>query len=423
MSFVQQKGDRFSQQVLAAMGLGGFVVAFGISQFWKSASVSTLVWISLFCVAAPMVLANLWGNRTYLRPSCGLTKFAGIIHWPRILVKYLGLFGTGALLWTVYQLPFYSTSFYEPAWKCAELFAWPGILLAIIYIPWVDGRMADPEDELYSAGLFFAARWKKVNWTGLWEHTRGWIVKGFFVPFMLAGMAAHISFLKAEGMRFDDFSYLYATSLNLIYGIDVAFGTIGYLLTLRILDGHIRSVQPTLLGWVVTLICYPPFSQIRKELHLSHASSVDWQSWLVPHPIIFITWGFLILILHVIYVWSGMSFACRFSNLTNRGIITSGPFRWFKHPAYLSKNIAWWLMFVPFISQASALDALLACFSLGLTNFFYLLRAKTEEAHLREDPAYRVYSRWVAKYGLIAQLLRHGRRLIILPWKPICIRE
>ncbi len=41
--------------------------------------------------------------------------------------------------------------------------------------------------------------------------------------------------------------------------IDVQIGTVGYLLTLRPLDAHIRSGNPFLAGWVAALICYPPF--------------------------------------------------------------------------------------------------------------------------------------------------------------------
>ena len=40
----------------------------------------------------------------------------------------------------------------------------------------------------------------------------------------------------------------------------------------------------------------------------------------------------------------------RFSNLTHRGILTHGPYAWSKHPAYLSKNLFWWLSSLPFLA-------------------------------------------------------------------------
>src|SRR5258708_5983980 len=101
------------------------------------------------------------------------------------------------------------------------------------------------------------------------------------------------------------------------------------------------------------------------------------------------------MVLTGIYVWSTCSFGVRFSNLTNRGIITEGPYRYFKHPAYLSKNIAWWMMSVPFISQHNILDAIRACICLLLTNLIYGIRAWTEERHLLRDPAYQTYYAWM----------------------------
>lgn len=41
--------------------------------------------------------------------------------------------------------------------------------------------------------------------------------------------------------------------------IDVAFATVGYMLTCKPLDAHIRSANPYAAGWLATLICYPPF--------------------------------------------------------------------------------------------------------------------------------------------------------------------
>ena len=46
---------------------------------------------------------------------------------------------------------------------------------------------------------------------------------------------------------------------ELLFVIDVQIGTVGYLLTMRPLDAHIRSGNPYLAGWLAALMCYPPF--------------------------------------------------------------------------------------------------------------------------------------------------------------------
>jgi protein-S-isoprenylcysteine O-methyltransferase Ste14 len=117
-------------------------------------------------------------------------------------------------------------------------------------------------------------------------------------------------------------------------------------------------------------------------------------------------WGSTILACVFVYAWSTAAFGLRFSNLTNRGIITDGPYRWLKHPAYVSKNLSWWLISVPFIAGAGWVTAVVSCLMMGAVNLIYYLRAKTEERHLRADPAYRAYEAYIDRNGLFARLLK-----------------
>jgi len=112
----------------------------------------------------------------------------------------------------------------------------------------------------------------------------------------------------------------------------------------------------------------------------------------------------LIIALLAVYSWSTVVFGLRFSNLTHRGIITNGPYRWSKHPAYIAKNLSWWLISVPFIAGAGWMQAVQSCLLLTGVNLIYFLRAKTEERHLGSDPVYRDYVRFIDRYGLFASL-------------------
>ena len=68
-------------------------------------------------------------------------------------------------------------------------------------------------------------------------------------------------------------------------------------------------------------------------------------------------WGGLLVILTGIYAAATVAFGLRFSNLTHRGILTHGPYRWSKHPAYLAKNAYWWLASMPFmVTSGSIVD-------------------------------------------------------------------
>ena len=92
-----------------------------------------------------------------------------------------------------------------------------------------------------------------------------------------------------------------------------------------------------------------------------------------------------------------------------------GPYRYFKHPAYLSKNIYWWFAILSFFTTADdPMVAVRKCVLLALVNCVYFMRAKTEEKHLMHDPDYQVYSGWIAEHGVIPKI---SRRLAGAPQK------
>ena len=97
------------------------------------------------------------------------------------------------------------------------------------------------------------------------------------------------------------------------------------------------------------------------------------------------------------------AFGLRFSNLTYRGVITHGPYRFTRHPAYLSKNLFWWSASLPFlVTDGGPVEAIRNVVGLSLVSAIYYWRARTEEAHLLgEDAKYREYHAWMARQGTI----------------------
>lgn len=233
----------------------------------------------------------------------------------------------------------------------------------------------------------------------------GWVVKAVFLPLMLAWSLAWIA---SAGQMWQGSTFIgaFAAAMALLYAIDTAFGTVGYLSTSERIGAHIRSVDTTALGWLSALACYPPLSVVVLESWLVYKSSADWTAWFAAGSVAAGVWGGAILLLTAIYTWSTVVFGPRFSNLTHRGIITSGPYRWGKHPAYVAKNASWWLISVPFLSHGTLTQTLLHCLALLGVNLIYALRAYTEERHLRRDLDYRNYARWIARHGWLARLRR-----------------
>lgn len=258
------------------------------------------------------------------------------------------------------------------------------------------------------AGLARAAR-SAVEYRRLSDAERtmilGWVVKCYFLPLMLGWALGWLA--KAEAKIFDLSALAwYAVPLALMYAVDTSFAAIGYLSTSRYLGGEIRSVDKTWLGWLSALVCYPPLSVLVLDAWLVYKHGSDWTVWLSIGSALSYLWGGGVLLLTAIYTWSTVVFGPRFSNLTHRGIVTHGPYRWGKHPAYLAKNLSWWLMWVPFLPVMGWGQAALHSISLLCVNAIYYLRAQTEERHLRADPVYRAYADWIEEHGLVASICR-----------------
>ncbi|MFO0737856.1 MAG: isoprenylcysteine carboxylmethyltransferase family protein [Labilithrix sp.] len=188
-----------------------------------------------------------------------------------------------------------------------------------------------------------------------------------------------------------DFSWGLGLFYDVIFAVDCGWALVGYGLESRWLGNKTRSVEPTAFGWLVCLSCYPPFNNVLGTyLPLDNGPSVitndDWLLALRAATCF----------LFSIYAAATVAFGPRFSNLTNRGIVTRGPYRFVRHPAYLCKCSAWWLEHIPTITITKAFFLCFLC-------LWYGLRAWTEERHLSADPDYLAYKRkvpWVIFPGV-----------------------
>jgi protein-S-isoprenylcysteine O-methyltransferase Ste14 len=342
----------------------------------------------------------LWG-KVHKRPATGL-DFARWRPSPvRAFVKFVGLIGSVGFVAVLYALfPEYSGDFYVRYFDAAKVALPVGLTLSVPYIYWIDGVMISPEDGLWQVGRLVLLRFDGVDLPCLRQHLLGWLVKGYFLPLMFIYMCRDFDDLFVRGIpTLDSFKKVYDYSYDFLYFIDVCFATAGYIFSLRLTDTHLRSTESSALGWMVALICYEPFWSLIGAQYLAYETGHPWGEWLRDDPALFDFWGGLILSLVAVYVWATIMFGCRFSNLTNRGIITNGPYRFTKHPAYIAKNLSWWLISVPFLGDGGW-QALRHAALLLMLNGVYALRAWTEERHLSDDPTYVAYVRWIERHGL-----------------------
>ncbi|WP_162913940.1 methyltransferase family protein [Taklimakanibacter lacteus] len=373
---------------------------------------SEVVYIKTLAVlaisAATMLAMDIFVYRVQLNPTTELAQQpVRPLNWLRLFQKLAGFWITIGVIAALYALiPEYANAFYRP-FKDAALYLLPGVVVASpFYIAWVDRRQRDPEDAYAQLAAFLIGR-RSVDRAALALHARGWLVKAFFIPLMFVYVHDDLKAMwTAPLLPVLAFEHIFPRLIDLFYLIDVLLAAIAYTLTLRVIDNHIRSVEPTIGGWVICVICYRPLVDAQAPYIQYELDKLHWGDVFAPWPWVYVLWGSLILVLAFIYVWSTVIFGLRFSNLTNRGIIASGPYRWVKHPAYLAKNLSWWMISVPFVAGAGWPIALQSCLMLGAANMIYYLRARTEERHLSADPAYRKYKAYMAEHDLFARLRR-----------------
>ena len=380
---------------------------------------------ALACMAAtvvPMVLWSVLVDKVHRRASTGI-DWSHARKWGADIdvsvTKIAGLWATWAIIGVLYFMcRWYWDGQFLFAMQVIGWAAIPLVLLSIPYVLWIDRVMVNPRDHAWHFGAMLLGR-EAYDPDEVKKHWRAWIIKAFFGAFMISILPGGFQTIVEA-----DLNAIYADPvklgwllINLLFVIDVQLGTVGYLVTMRPLDAHIRSGTPLLGGWLAALLCYPPFvwGVIGNGQVLSYEHNIaDWGVWMQGQPLLLWFWAAWLTFLTAIYAWATVAFGLRFSNLTYRGVLTNGPYRFTRHPAYVSKNLFWWCSAMPFlVTSGSPVDAIRNCFFLLCVNAIYYWRAKTEEAHLwAEDPKYREYHTWMSEHGLLTRpLMALKRRL------------
>lgn len=387
--------------------------AIGIPRYWEGLAMMAFT-------SVPMLVCDWMLLRRRNNPSGSL----GVAPPPRYsvgrtLTKLVGLIGSVALLAVLYWIfPEYFPSlqpdsgFYSNFFSLCRAIAPWAVIACAAYFYLIDGRMAEPHDGYWYFGRILLLNFRDIDWAKVRNHLRTWAVKGFFMPLMFTYLCDNLPGLHYHGWPdfLTGFHYLH----NFLFTIDLAFVSCGYVLTLRWVQSHVRSAEPTALGWTAALMCYMPFWKTIGDLYLGYWGDNAWDRWLTPEHTLFYVWGAAILFFETIFVWATISFGLRFSNLTHRGIVRKGPYYFTKHPAYISKICAFLLIAVPWLDSRGLEQSVRNCLMLGGLAFVYWIRAKTEERHLSGvDATYALYAEEIRErhrrwFGPFAGFSRKG---------------
>ena len=348
-------------------------------------------------------------------------------------IRYGALLGVLSLAYFVYQYSkLYSglprnTEGYYLNWRIAVTFVWAGFIAlglpyCILTIKYRSKLSEDRGDPAMNLLLVLRTFWRdggKAAWH-LLEIRRvraallDWAVKFFWAPLMVTflfnecgnfhgGLNGSLPVFQREGfwggighvinafMSTRDEKFLEDTYHVLYHGlflVDVTLALLGYLSASRWLGTKSKSAESTALGWMAALACYPPFNNVTGILvpyDANHGPPYSVLTGIMFHHFLMLT----TLGLFFIYVWATVAFGLRFSNLTHRGIIARGPYAWIRHPAYATKNLAWWTESINNFGSPWQFAYIFGC------NLLYVTRALTEERHLSLFADYREYAKKV----------------------------
>ena len=223
------------------------------------------------------------------------------------------------------------------------------------------------------------------------------LVKFYFLPLMINFAFGNLSNMMLYWGKFGDLADTHVLLLDVVFPflmalflfVDTSYFVFGYSVEYPAIRNEVRSVEPTFFGWFVALACYPPLNSITDKYFIWTANSSAYLTTLEATYAMRI----IALIFLGIYLWATLALGTRCSNLTNRGIVTWGPYAYVRHPAYIGKTLGWWITSIPFFIISG--QFLVGAVALTGWTVIYFFRALTEERHLMTDPDYQAYCKQV----------------------------
>jgi protein-S-isoprenylcysteine O-methyltransferase Ste14 len=331
-----------------------------------------------------------------------------ICPWTRNLLQ-VGIFGHSALFW--YGWAYVAYLVIAPmvllTWRPRSLWVSKNVRI-VGYLARLAGRRTRPAD-----------RRTEGDWRPTYEETHALaflLIKLFYGPLMVCATLTEYNAVQGILREIQEKASVQASSLVMwnwafmlfvrgVFLVDSFIYATSYHSESGLLRNKLRYAETRPLHLMVCLGCYPPFNMPTTALFGDsfHNPFLPFHGQLA-HPL---TWVFrgLVVVFLLLMLSSSLSLLTRASNLTNRGIVDWGPYRFVRHPGYLAKNLYWFVTLLPDLIPNTALPGFTWAHYAGylvvsLWGFvgwctMYFLRAVTEERFLMRDPDYVAYCKKV----------------------------
>ncbi len=282
------------------------------------------------------------------------------------------------------------------------------LILATEYI------LGEKKDGTYQFGLLARLQLRDITWKILFDGFREWLLRFFFLQINFYGAVWYVSYLRTYGNPDTAGSFIeFITRLDLaIFGVIVLSILPGYIFASRLIGTELKKVDRTWFGWVINLSCYPPVnaaifgSWVRympaSEVSATYHGLPSWAYHTLSHPAILYVVAFLVIFFALIHLWGEAIVGIRAANISSRGILTTGPFAFTRHPIYVSKCFQWACLYFPFLNAIGVLNSIQSGFLFLLVCAIYTGRALGEERLLATDEKYVRYALYMDARSMFA---------------------
>lgn len=394
------QNPRQASTILVISFLSSYVLFKFFLMEYVSVDILMRIWL-LFCVMPLLIIAYVQNPKKINKKALNAVNKSRITS--KFIVLLLQVFSVYIYAFVVTELGLaYFSVFVSDLFVLSPLV----FIVVVIYVYFVDRRLLDPIDKYAKIGEMLNRK-APIDRFLLRKFLLETLVKIIFIPFMYSGFLGNLVILLNTDWQFNT-NAISLLLFNLGISVDMLIGIFGYLFSSAIINNQIKDTDSNLLGWIYALLCYPPLVWVMRKVN-EQQDNLVWSE-IVPKDTVIYWFLFLIINMTWIIYWlATFEFGMTFSNLSWRKLINTGVYRYTKHPAYIAKNIYWWLYTLPFMGVAF-LSAEWWQNILGLTfvSLVYYGRAKSEERHLMKFPQYQHYCVEIDKKGIFRWLKKQS---------------
>ena len=230
------------------------------------------------------------------------------------------------------------------------------------------------------------------------------VMRTYFIPVMVSQISSNMSYSLQLTHSYNFNSSLLTLLMlltSLIWLTDATNASLAYCMESRWIENRTRSIDMTISGWMVCLFCYPPLNGITSYFFpfAPNVVSNDPGALIYTNMTFFYTAKIIQVSLLALHVYIDLSLGPSVANITFKKLQTKGVYGIVRHPGTVTK-LFFWLITSSFYSRFWSTRMILGQLSWSI---IYILRALTEERHLKHHHEYNEYKKKV-KYRFIPGL-------------------